>query len=128
MAVLLEEVVLDFPGMIDAEPIGQFDLLQRVLEEFQLGAILPGTRQLMLVEDAKLHRCSPSPPQCLWPTRRPMLHYGCKIVPWGRVLRLSRGGGAPRLPQRHPRRGGTSAPVAWPCGGRRHSAGCSAAA
>ena len=55
MRVLLEEMVLDFPGVVDAEPIGQLDLGQRILEELLLAALDPRARQLMLVEDAELH-------------------------------------------------------------------------
>ena len=54
--VLLEEMVLDFPGVVDAEPIGQLDLRQGVLEELLLAALDPRARQLMLVEDSELHR------------------------------------------------------------------------
>jgi hypothetical protein len=42
--VLLEEVVLDLPCVVDAEPIGQLDLRERVLEEALLAAVLPGAR------------------------------------------------------------------------------------
>ena len=38
VGVLLEEVVLDLPDVVDAEPIGQLDLRQRVLEQAVLGA------------------------------------------------------------------------------------------
>ena len=54
--VLLEEVVLDLPGVVDAEPVGQLDLVERVLEELLLAALDPRARELMLVEDAELHR------------------------------------------------------------------------
>jgi len=40
--VLLEEVVLDLPGVVDAEPIGQLDLCERVLEQTLLATGLPG--------------------------------------------------------------------------------------
>jgi len=40
--VLLEEVVLDLPGVVDAEPIGQLDLRERVLEQTLLATGLPG--------------------------------------------------------------------------------------
>jgi hypothetical protein len=33
----------------------QLDLIQRVLEEAELSAWLPGTRQLMLIEDPEFH-------------------------------------------------------------------------
>ena len=31
--VLLEEVVLDLPGVVEAEPVGELDLLQRLVEQ-----------------------------------------------------------------------------------------------
>ena len=33
----------------------QLDLIQRVLEEAELSAWLPGTRELMLIEDPEFH-------------------------------------------------------------------------
>ena len=33
----------------------RYDLIQRVLEEAELGAGLPGTRQLVLIEDPEFH-------------------------------------------------------------------------
>ena len=55
MAVLLQEVVLDLPHHVEAETIGQLDLLERVLQEAVLGVHLPRARQLVLVEDPELH-------------------------------------------------------------------------
>ena len=57
--VFLEEVMLDLPGMVVAEPVGELDLRERVLVEPELVAGLPGPRQLQLVEDAELHDASP---------------------------------------------------------------------
>ena len=54
--IFLEEMVLDLPGEVVAEPVGQFDLVERVLVEGQLAVRPPGPRQLQLVEDAELHR------------------------------------------------------------------------
>ena len=47
--------MLDFPGVIDAEPVGEFDLVERVLEQPVLVAVVPRPRQLMLVENAEFH-------------------------------------------------------------------------
>ena len=58
VAVLLEEVVLDLPHVVDAERVGELDLLERVLDELVLGAFVPGPRKLVLVEDAELHAAS----------------------------------------------------------------------
>ncbi len=55
MRIFLEEVMLDFPGVVDAEFVGELDLIERILEQLQLIALFPGTRQLMLIEDAELH-------------------------------------------------------------------------
>jgi len=62
VGVLLEEVVLDFPRVVDAEPVGQLDLAEGVLEELELAAFRPRARKLMLVEDAEAH--CPSPFAC----------------------------------------------------------------
>ena len=53
--VLLEEVVLDLPHVLDAELVGELDLLERVLDQLALGVVGPRTRVLVLVEDAELH-------------------------------------------------------------------------
>jgi hypothetical protein len=61
--VFLEEVMFHFPSEIDAEPVGQLHLVECLLEQLQLGALGPRTRQLVLVEDSKLHGC-PLTPSC----------------------------------------------------------------
>ena len=55
MGIFLEEVVLDLPGVVVAEPVGQRDLLERLVEQPVLVALVPGPRQLLLVEDAETH-------------------------------------------------------------------------
>ncbi len=55
MRVLLEEVVLDLPDVLEAEPIGELRLGQRVLEQLELGPFVPRARELMLVEDPEAH-------------------------------------------------------------------------
>jgi hypothetical protein len=55
MGVFLQEVMLDLPGMIDAKPVGQFDLVERILEQLQFVAFVPRPRQLVLVENPELH-------------------------------------------------------------------------
>jgi len=47
--------MLDLPGIVDAEPVGELDLVERLLIDPQLVAVLPGARDLMLIEDAELH-------------------------------------------------------------------------
>ena len=59
MRILLQEVVLDLPGIVDAELVGEFDLVECVLEQLELVAVVPRPRQLMLVEDAETHGGSP---------------------------------------------------------------------
>ena len=55
VAVLLEEVVLDLPHVVDAEPVGELALLERLLQQLVLGVVAPRTRELVLVEDPELH-------------------------------------------------------------------------
>ena len=57
--VFLKEVMLHLPNVIDAQPIGQFDLIERVLEQPQFKTVRPRTGELMFVEDAEFHRRSP---------------------------------------------------------------------
>jgi len=47
--------MLDLPGMVVAQPVGELDLGQRVLIKLVLVAFFPGARQLQLVEDSELH-------------------------------------------------------------------------
>jgi hypothetical protein len=60
VGVLLEEVVLDLPGVVVAEPVGQLDLRQRVLEEIVLTALRPWPWELVLVEYPEPHCVPPS--------------------------------------------------------------------
>ena len=53
--VLLQEVVLDRPHRVEAELVGQADLLQRVQVHLPLGLVGPRPRYRQLVEDAELH-------------------------------------------------------------------------
>src|SRR5439155_22885612 len=55
VVILLEEVVLYLPRVVDAEAVGELHLVERILEQLQLGAVLPGPRELVLVEDPELH-------------------------------------------------------------------------
>ena len=50
--------MLDEPGAVEAEPIGELDLLQRLGEHALLVAVRPGTRHLVLEEQPELH-CGP---------------------------------------------------------------------
>src|SRR6186713_2052794 len=58
VAVLLEEVVLDLPHVVEAERVGERALLERIAEQLVLGVVSPWPGQLMLVEEAELHRGS----------------------------------------------------------------------
>src|SRR5260370_40692062 len=58
MRIFFEEVVFDFPGVVKAQAVCQFHLLQCFLKQPLLGAIRPRAWQLMLVENAKLHATS----------------------------------------------------------------------
>ena len=55
MRILLEKVVLDLPGVVVAEPVGEHDLLERLLKQAALVARVPGPRQLQLVENSEAH-------------------------------------------------------------------------
>src|ERR1019366_1620101 len=53
--ILLEKMMLDFPGVVDAEPVCEFDLIERLLKQPDLVALVPRPRQLMLVENPEFH-------------------------------------------------------------------------
>src|SRR4051794_12053030 len=65
--VLLEEVVLHLPHRVEAQPVGQLDLLERLVDDAVLLATFPRTRKLVLVEDAELHGVPPrsAPDMCM---------------------------------------------------------------
>jgi hypothetical protein len=49
-------MVLDLPDVVDADPLGQLDLLESVLQELVIGTYTrPRTRVLVLVEDPEAH-------------------------------------------------------------------------
>jgi hypothetical protein len=53
--VLLQEVVLHLPGAVEAEGVGELDLLQRLLVDTVLAVPTPGAGELELVKYAELH-------------------------------------------------------------------------
>ena len=55
VAVLLEEVVLHLPHVVDAELVRELALLERVLDQRDFGVVTPRPRQLVLVEDPDFH-------------------------------------------------------------------------
>ena len=59
MRVLFEEVVLDLPSVIVAEPVCQFHLGERILVELAFIVDAPRARQLQFIKNAKLHGCAP---------------------------------------------------------------------
>src|SRR5262245_14659237 len=56
--LLLQEVVLDLPDVLDPEAVGELDLLERLREDPPLRIRIPGPGDLVLVEEAELHRSS----------------------------------------------------------------------
>ena len=52
--VLLEEVVLDLPRVVEAEPVGELDLVERVAARARTRRRPPTAWELQLVEDAEL--------------------------------------------------------------------------
>ena len=68
--VLLEEVMLDHPGIVVAEFVGELELVERLLKQLVFAGRGPGARQLMLVEHAEFHRWIPSPGQIARSARR----------------------------------------------------------
>ena len=55
MGILLQEVVLDLPGIVVAKLVRQFDLVERVLIELALIVRSPRARELQFIEDAEFH-------------------------------------------------------------------------
>ena len=55
MGILLQEMVLDLPGVVVSELVRELDLGERVLEQIVFSVRGPGSGKLMLVEDSELH-------------------------------------------------------------------------
>jgi len=55
MRILLEKVVFHLPRVVVSQPIGDLHLLQRLMKEIALVALVPGPRQLQLVENSEAH-------------------------------------------------------------------------
>ena len=55
MRVFVEEVMLDLPGVVVAEPVGELDLGERLVEQAALVARSPRLGELHFVEDAEFH-------------------------------------------------------------------------
>ena len=55
MGIFLEEMVLDFPRVIDADTVSELDLFQRLAIDAMLRVGVPRPWNLVFVEDAKLH-------------------------------------------------------------------------
>jgi hypothetical protein len=53
-------MMFDFPDVVDPEPVGELDLLERLLIKPQLGILVPRLRQLMLVKQSEFHFLVPS--------------------------------------------------------------------
>jgi hypothetical protein len=49
MRIFFEEVMLDFPGVVDAKPVGQFYLVERILKQLEFVTFMPRPRELMLI-------------------------------------------------------------------------------
>ena len=44
------------PGVVIAQAIGQFDLVEGFIDRPLLAPVIPGARNLMLIENAEFHR------------------------------------------------------------------------
>jgi len=54
--------MLYFPGVVEAEPVGQCDLIECVTQELKLVVIRPRLGKLVFIEDPEMHRpSSPHP-------------------------------------------------------------------
>src|SRR5439155_5456465 len=59
MRIFFQKMMFNYPGIVVAEPVGGFELRQRVLIKLQLIAGWPRARQLQLIKDAEFHVVAP---------------------------------------------------------------------
>jgi hypothetical protein len=55
MGILSQEMVLDLPRAVDADPVGEFDLFERLAIDSVLSIRVPGSRNLVFIKDTELH-------------------------------------------------------------------------
>jgi hypothetical protein len=60
VGVLLEEVMLDRPDVVVAQPVSEFDLFQGLLDQLALTIGLPGTGILQFIKAAQFHSKPPT--------------------------------------------------------------------
>ena len=61
MGILLQEMVLDLPRVIDANAVGELYLFERFAIDSMLSISVPGSRNLVLIKDAEFHCRSRGP-------------------------------------------------------------------
>ena len=49
--------MFDFPGVVDAESVGELDLIEGLLEKTVFAVLGPRAGELVFVEDAELQEC-----------------------------------------------------------------------
>jgi hypothetical protein len=64
MGILLQEMVLDLPGVVDADPVGEFDLFERLALNSVLGTSVPGPWYLVFIKDTEFHLLISSALRC----------------------------------------------------------------
>ena len=55
VGIFLQEVVFDFPDVIDAEFVAEFDLFESFVDHTAFGVCAPWPRALVFVEHAEFH-------------------------------------------------------------------------
>ena len=53
--ILLQEVVLVLPHIVEAQPVGEFHLLQGLMQQVVVRLFLPASRQLVFVKQSEFH-------------------------------------------------------------------------
>ena len=53
--ILLQEVVLVLPHIVEAQPVGEFHLLQGLVEQVVVRLLFPASRQLVFVKQSEFH-------------------------------------------------------------------------
>ncbi len=72
MGILLQEMVLDLPRVIDANAVGELYLFERFAIDSMLSISVPGSRNLVLIKDAEFHlpiSSAPAPLAILLPSK-----------------------------------------------------------
>ena len=78
MRILLKEVVLHLPDTVKAEPVGELNLFERVMNQLLFAVLASGTGKLMFIEESEPHLACSLPARPAGASRRFVAEHDCR--------------------------------------------------